>query len=101
MSLHHLDPRTAGVQTPDVKVVWHERIDDEIQWTCMLCDRLQILSISYDSAAAALKAARAAAGFGHVAEQPCSAFQPHLSAVCGIPGECSQCAWPRAAHRKD
>lgn len=51
----------------------------------------------YDTARAALTAAREAAGFGDVAEQPCDYWKcSHVTHCQGH--DCHECFWPRAAH---
>lgn len=114
MSLHHLDPRQAGTgATPDVEI-----------YTCALelpntanCKAPRPHWHGSDiygeflTEAAALTAARAAAGFGHVAEQVCNATQANITRIVRtIPqflnetdaakDEGATCAWPRDAHQE-
>jgi hypothetical protein len=49
----------------------------------------------YPTHAAALAAARAAAGFGHVDERPCHSYD---WPVRRQGADCTRCAWPRDAH---
>lgn len=95
MSLHHLDPRQAGTE-PDVEILTSPI------GLCYEIDRLRRSGGPYSSPAAALRAAREAVGFGHVAEQPCDEYQPLTRSMVAVGGEigdeCRYCAWPKDRH---
>lgn len=90
MALYHLDPRQAGTgAAPDVETrifhgMWHAFARDG-----------RMLARTSGHEHAALRAAREAAGFGHVAEQPCQ----EASWDEGPIGNCYHCGWQRDAHR--
>lgn len=93
MSRWNLDPRNVGVTEPDVIV--SENGAGEWFTTSTAAPG------PYPTEAAALQAARIAAGFGHVAEQPCST-------PCWVDihqrrteRECCRCAWPPERHGKE
>ena len=99
MALYHLDPRQAASgAAPDCQTTLRRVSGPSFLWT------VTRLSRYFDTEAEALAAAREAAGFGHVAEQPCGG-----DFKCRIHGsiyhdpcdctECKECAWPRAAHQ--
>lgn len=105
MSLHHLDPRQAGVTEPDVEVY---RAYDALgkPWIArrFVSDTVGSRLGAGPTEAAALRAARIAAGFGHVAEQPCEEFvyPPEDQDQAWIPPEqeCLGCFWTYARHGK-
>ena len=104
MGMHYLNPRRAGVPgaEPDVEV-YKERWRLGPEWVARCYVDRALLGES-DTATAALAAARDAAGFGHVAEQPCKAFTcPNIAHAmqlrrCRDDEECMDCAWPLSAH---
>lgn len=105
MSLHHLDPRQAGTgAAPDVEI---DSIAGMFWWVDSAGRHHP-----FDTEAAALAAARAAAGFGHVAERACAtegvcvscssveAAERHKDCPhCKDNFTCDACAWPRDAHQ--
>lgn len=110
MALYHLDPRQAGAGTaPDVYVYGGEpgqSFGVAKPWVYIphpddgRCDAIGY----FDTEAAALRAAREAAGFGHVAERPCDERTQRTIPVATFADdtdkdECGICAWPRDAHR--
>lgn len=98
MSLWNLDPRQAGVTEPDVEVY---RAYDALgkPWIArrFVSDTVGSRLGAGPTEAAALRAAREAAGFGHVAEQPCLFYSRTSGPLID---ECEQCAWPRDRHGK-
>ena len=120
MALYHLDPRQAGTgAAPDVETI----NEGTIGWTAFRIyadgSHAHALLTNRPDEQAALRAAREAAGFGHVAERPCDChrrtgcctvcgqytdFQSHSPCKASMQDprqECTQCAWPRAAHGKE
>lgn len=94
MSLHHLDPRQAGTgAAPDVDVYAYSQ-----QRAWGYTDRVggTLHGERFATEAAALAAAREAAGFGHVAEKPCDAWNHGYLAGHK---ECSECHWRWDAHQ--
>jgi hypothetical protein len=104
VSLYHLDPRQAGTgAAPDVEV-WPSQGPNGIDY---FWKRLngpgEGLNVGMRSEAAAIGAARAAAGFGDIPEKPCGSFtrkvpfQAHC-AGCGFNSvtmdTCSNCGRP-------
>lgn len=96
MALDHLDPRREGTgAAPDVNVlplgascgIFNEPTDIGI----FGLDGTR-LAVGL-SESAALAAARAAAGFGHVAEKACDRYQQ-----LGFGHTSCECAWSRDAH---
>lgn len=87
MALYHLDPRQAGAGVrPDIEINILGRYSD---------------AEADAMTKAALRAAREAAGFGHVAEKPCeSFFGKRVNAAGGLARHCATCAWPRDAHKE-
>lgn len=82
MALYHLDPRQAGTgAAPDVNVWAYTRLyaNAPIEWAYDVTRTTAIAQgesytphgAGFDSESAALRAAREAAGFGHVAERAC------------------------------
>ena len=120
MPFYYLDPRQAGTDaTPDVEV-WASQGQNGIDYFWKrLNSQGEGLNLGMRSAAEALRAARKAAGFGHVAERPCDChrrtgcctvcgqytdFQSHLPCKASMQDprqECSRCTWPRDAHGKE
>ena len=109
MSLYHFDPRQAGTGAkPDVETY------SAFNGTRIAAHLIKINRVLYaDSEQSALRAAREAAGFGHVAEQPCGEYVSPFRRA-GICTSCEQsdaqcacscvhqdCTWPRAAHGKE
>lgn len=100
MALYHLDPRQAGTEAAaDVETrIFHG------MWHAFALDG-RMLARTSGHEQSALRAAREAAGFGHVAEAACDTFIPHAyessadNAELIETGECETCAWPRNAHR--
>ena len=108
MALYHIDPRQAGTgAAPNVNV--YESITAHgRRWffspfgVTEFCPHPA--SMQYFDEQSALRAAREAAGFGHVAETAC-----HCDvATCRLwdtgaeaDNECPHCAWPRDAHKDD
>lgn len=104
MGLYHLDPRQAGTgAAPDVDVRFTDDGDEGAGWFYRpTCAGLPGRTDAYfDTEAAALAAARQAAGFGHVAERACDGFvrAPRASDPSDL-DDCATCAWPRDAHRE-
>lgn len=104
----NLDPRQAGVTEPDVETIAplpeskRQRFNDRL-WIAEPRDRA--VPVTYGATeAAALHAARIAAGYGHVAEQPCARFvhEPDTGRCehDGDCGDCFDCAWPFERHGK-
>lgn len=117
MAFYHLDPRQAGTgAAPNCDIT--EAVGGGVivlingfQWGGDI-DASGAGNAVFPDEQSALRAAREAAGFGHVAETACDAFvEPgHLSCAekpeygcCAdaysSAAECADCAWPRDAHR--
>jgi hypothetical protein len=119
MGRYHLDPRTTGTGTG--RHVETHKPGGMTGWFYTLPPYRFLTGrngLGFDTEAAALAAARAAAGFGHVAEQPCGPFYEcnhdtcedddcpsgehsdceHFSEGCQDNDACHECAWPRHAH---
>lgn len=109
MSLHHLDPRQAGVTEPDVAIVERSQTAKSFGYAPFVAVARDH-NYEADTEAAALQAAREAAGFGHVAEQPCTSFKCrfHDPARCTAKypvtpeclAYCLTCAWTEERHGK-
>lgn len=94
MSLHHLDPRQAGTGAAPNLVTFQGTV--QRKWYAHRRGQPdKILAGQCETEAAALAAARAAAGFGHVAEQPCAfhCFNLYRTEDCGT------CGWSSDAHQ--
>lgn len=95
MSLHHLDPRKAGTDAaPDVRT-------EKLNGTWYVFRHSDQCGIAWEATEAdALRAARQAAGFGDVAEQPCDAFAKQIVATADgfLDVRCAGCHWSRDAH---
>ena len=101
MSLHHLDPRQAGTgAAPDVRIRYARVRGD---WRAVGARTGRALALAAPTEAAALAAARHAAGFGHVAEQVCDQYYapgyPDTKPN-GDPIDCATCTWPFDAHKE-
>lgn len=95
MTLYHLDPRQAGTgAAADVET----RIVHGM-WTALDPRTGDVLARTSGHEPAALRAAREAAGFGHVHERACDEYE-WLTPFDGPNDECVQCAWPRGAHAR-
>lgn len=95
--MHHLDPRNVGVTEPDVEI-------NELpngRWEAFFSD---VHTFGYATEAVALRTVRIAAGYGHVAEQPCERFvhEPDTGRCehDGDCGDCFECAWTEERHGK-
>jgi hypothetical protein len=105
MALYHLDPRQAGNAPPDVEVYRAYDALGKPFFARRVHESIGGFLAEGKTEAAALAAARTAAGFAHVAEQPCEAFQhePDTGActhAAGDCGDCFECSWPRGRHEK-
>lgn len=108
MALYHLDPRQAASgAAPDAAIDQIETYQTLVRlpeykrrvwrWTAVRRTAPEEqYHFPYPTEQAALRAAREAAGFGHVAEQPCERRPPWIT----VDGYCMHCRWPRAAHRE-
>lgn len=104
MSLWNLDPRQAGVTEPEVAIVERSQTSKSLGYAPFVAVARDH-NYEGDTEAAALRAARVAAGFGHVAEQPCAQMQytfsdGDLDCIETPDDECEQCGWPRDRHGK-
>lgn len=110
MSLHHLDPRRAGTGAePDVETrLVYDMENNRERWHWADTDGDDcchpIPLGGYLTESAALAAARAAAGFGHVAERACDDpvyaddIDQEDAPEWAHGPMCCQCAWSRDAH---
>lgn len=105
MPLYYLDPRQADTGAPyDLDMIetqWGWRAADLRDRSASAASRL--IPGTLKTEAEALRHAREAAGFGHVAERACFAFVRPCRADAHYHGEacdteCDVCTWPRAAH---
>jgi hypothetical protein len=107
-TLYYLDPRQAGTgAAPDVKI---HRIGDVFYLYYPAPKGARTLWRSprgsrsrFTDEQSALAAARQAAGFGHVAEEPCAQWLAIETDErrAREPETCADCAWSRDAHGKE
>lgn len=117
--LYHLDPRRTGTGAEaDVTThttgrdrdtgaeEWYARV--KTKWLALATGRAAWTHLpnatAFPTESAALDAARAAAGFSHVAEKPCDyAFIPALGQINrDTYGDgCVTCGWSRAEHERN
>lgn len=102
MSLHHLDPRQAGTGAkPDLWVFFGNAhgLLAQAGWYSVRNESNGPFDGPHENEAAALAAARAAAGFGHVAERACDKPTCNVAEHELCP-QCSTCYWDRDAHQE-
>jgi hypothetical protein len=94
--MHHLDPRQAGTgAAPDVEITRGPLVPGE-PFGAYRPDGARLAT--GDTEAAALHAARDAAGFGHVAERACDAIEREAGYHYDSDGECVFCGWDFHSH---
>lgn len=106
MSLHYLDPRRAGTGAEaDLETVYDPEGNGESRpWYVMRhpgTSNIDDYSHPFETESAALAAARAAAGFSHVAEKPCGEWRHDKACECEperLYHECDVCGWYRQHH---
>lgn len=90
--LHLLDPRERGVEGSVQVEIWQGRVSGLWHYG----DVDNPVTRFYFTAREALLAARAAAGLGDVAEEPCATYQRYSESEPAP--DCFRCRWPRLSH---
>lgn len=104
MALYHLDPRQAGTgAAPNCDIT--EAVGGGVivlingfQWGGDI-DASGAGNAVFPDEQSALRAAREAAGFGHVAETACDHYEPFCPSVPPTHA-CRHCTWPHNTHKE-
>lgn len=104
MALYHLDPRQVGTGAPNCDIT--EAVGGGVivlingfQWGGDI-DASGAGNAVFPDEQSALRAAREAAGFGHVAERACDTWCAIIPDDDTVDDVCTYCLWPRAAHKE-